>query len=198
MLPTQTESEIQEPEWVARDGLTPEQRRLVATERAKKFTEAEQKRYEAKKARRQVNKVQRQTQATVREWIREQSDSLVIASHYDPEPVLLALLPYLGYSKPFVIYSEFLEPLMRTFSTLQKMDSVIDLQLNETWTREHQVLPGRTHPEMNMSACSGYLLSGLKICDVVANPEALAAAATDEPKPRRAKKPKTQAAPASE
>lgn len=51
----------------------------------------------------------------------------------------------------------------RTFATLQKMEAIIDLQLNETWTRENQVLPGRTHPEMNMSACSGYLLSGIKI-----------------------------------
>lgn len=79
-----------------------------------------------------------------------------------------------------------MQPLTRTFSTLQKMESVIDLQLNETWTREHQVLPGRTHPEMNMSACSGYLLSGLKICDGVANPDALPSA--DEPmQPRRKK-----------
>lgn len=109
ILIPQTENEIQEPETVARDGLTPEQRKLAAAERAKTFTEAEQKRYEAKKARRQENKVQRQPPAVVREWIREKSDSLVIASHYDPEPVLLALLPYLGYSKPFVIYSEFLE-----------------------------------------------------------------------------------------
>lgn len=46
------------------------------------------------------------------------------------------------------------------------MEAIIDLQLNETWTRENQVLPGRTHPEMNMSACSGYLLSGIKILDI--------------------------------
>lgn len=56
-----------------------------------------------------------------------------------------------------------MQPLTRTFLTLSQMDSVIDLQLNETWTREYQVLPGRTHPEMNMSACSGYLLTGIKI-----------------------------------
>lgn len=54
----------------------------------------------------------------------------------------------------------------RTFATLQKMEAIIDLQLNETWTRENQVLPGRTHPEMNMSACSGYLLWGIKILDI--------------------------------
>lgn len=105
----QNESEIEEPETVARDGLTPEERKTLAAERAAKFTEAEQKRYQAKKERRQEKKVQRQPAAVVREWMRAKSDSLVIASHYDPEPVVLALLPYLGLSKPFVIYSEFLE-----------------------------------------------------------------------------------------
>jgi tRNA (adenine-N(1)-)-methyltransferase non-catalytic subunit len=43
------------------------------------------------------------------------------------------------------------------------METILDLQLNETWTREYQVLPGRTHPEMKMNACSGYLLSGIKV-----------------------------------
>ncbi|KAL7689040.1 hypothetical protein Plhal304r1_c017g0062241 [Plasmopara halstedii] len=37
------------------------------------------------------------------------SDSLVIAANYDSEKVLMAILPYRGRSKPFVIYSEFLE-----------------------------------------------------------------------------------------
>lgn len=103
------ESDVVEPESVARDGLTPEERKAAAAERAKTFTEAEQKRYEAKKAKRAEKKVQKQPAAVVRGWVREMSDSLVIASHYDPEAVLLALLPYLGYSKPFVIYSEYLE-----------------------------------------------------------------------------------------
>lgn len=67
------------------------------------------------------------------------------------------------------MYRFSLQPLTRTFLTLSQMDSVIDLQLNETWTREYQVLPGRTHPEMNMSACSGYLLTGIKINELAIN-----------------------------
>ncbi|KAG2505788.1 hypothetical protein BBO99_00009362 [Phytophthora kernoviae] len=155
-----------DPPKVARDGLTSEERERLAAERAKTFTPEQQQRYNAKKERRLQTKIQRQSASTIREWVREKSDSLVIAANYDPEELVLALLPYLGRSKPFVVYSEFLEPLTRTFATLQKMEAVIDLQLNETWTRENQVLPGRTHPEMNMSACSGYLLSGIKILDI--------------------------------
>ncbi|RLN05825.1 hypothetical protein BBJ28_00020785 [Nothophytophthora sp. Chile5] len=176
-LPEET---VVEPPKVARDGLTPEERERMATERAKGFTPEQQRRYDEKKARRLEKKIQRQPSATIRQWVRETSDSLVIAANYDPEQVLLALLPYLGRSKPFVIYSEFLEPLTRTFATLQKMEEVIDLQLNETWTRENQVLPGRTHPEMNMSACSGYLLSGIKILDVAPLGASAAAVSTLE------------------
>ena len=48
-----------------------------------------------------------------------QCDSLIIASKYDPTATLLRLLPYLAPSCPFVIYHEFLEPLLETFRTLQ-------------------------------------------------------------------------------
>lgn len=31
------------------------------------------------------------------------------------------------------------------------------------WPTPRQVLPGRTHPAMSMSACSGYILTGIKV-----------------------------------
>ena len=37
--------------------------------------------------------------------------------------------------------------------------------LADTWTREYQVLPGRTHPLMTTSATSGFLLSGTVVDD---------------------------------
>lgn len=48
-----------------------------------------------------------------------QVDSLIIATKYDPTATLLRLLPYLAPSCPFVVYHEFLEPLLETFNTLQ-------------------------------------------------------------------------------
>eukprot|EP00584_Thalassiosira_punctigera_P019410 CAMPEP_0172553612 /NCGR_PEP_ID=MMETSP1067-20121228/51302_1 /TAXON_ID=265564 ORGANISM="Thalassiosira punctigera, Strain Tpunct2005C2" /NCGR_SAMPLE_ID=MMETSP1067 /ASSEMBLY_ACC=CAM_ASM_000444 /LENGTH=631 /DNA_ID=CAMNT_0013341827 /DNA_START=19 /DNA_END=1914 /DNA_ORIENTATION=+ len=48
-----------------------------------------------------------------------QCDSLIIATKYDPTVTLLRLLPYLTPSCPFVVYHEFLEPLLETFRTLQ-------------------------------------------------------------------------------
>lgn len=39
----------------------------------------------------------------------------------------------------------------------------VALQLHESWWREYQVLPGRTHPEMSTSGTGGYILSGIKV-----------------------------------
>ena len=48
-----------------------------------------------------------------------QCDSLIIATKYDPTQTLFGLLPYLAPSCPFVVYCEFLEPLLHTFHALQ-------------------------------------------------------------------------------
>lgn len=113
-----------------------------------------------------------------------QCDSLIIATQYDPTATLLRLLPYLAPSCPFVIYHEFLEPLLETFRTLQnyfveenvedggndnvpmmrRRNIAINLRLTDTWFREFQVLEGRTHPNMNMVQNGGYILLGTKLC----------------------------------
>ena len=59
------------------------------------------------------------TTTTTTNNIPRQCDSLIIATKYDPTATLLRLLPYLAPSCPFVIYHEFLEPLLDTFHTLQ-------------------------------------------------------------------------------
>jgi hypothetical protein len=121
------EEDVVEPPKVARDGLTPQERQQLAAERAKNFTPEQQKRYAEKKARRDESKLFRQKPSTIRQWTREKADSLVIASNYDPEEVLLALLPYLARSKPFVVYSEFLEvparPLVEPFVAAAAVES---------------------------------------------------------------------------
>ncbi|KAL7432467.1 hypothetical protein ACHAXM_003127 [Skeletonema potamos] len=111
-----------------------------------------------------------------------QCDSLIIATKYDPTATLLRLLPYLAPSCPFVIYHEFLEPLLDTFRTLQnyyvvenqedgnevpmmrRRNIAINLRLTDTWFREFQVLEGRTHPNMSISQNGGYILLGTKLC----------------------------------
>lgn len=93
-------------------------------------------------------------------------DSLIIASSYDPISTLFALLPYLETSCPFVIFCEYMEPLFECFQKLQDEKLAINLRLSDTWMREYQILPNRTHPNMNMSQNGGFILTGVKLCPV--------------------------------
>jgi tRNA (adenine58-N1)-methyltransferase non-catalytic subunit len=101
--------------------------------------------------------------AFIRQWLRDQSDSLIICTRFDPTAVLFRLWDTLATSSPFVVFCEFLEPLVQCFRELQKRCCACKLQLSETWTREFQVLPGRTHPKMHMSSASGFILTGIKV-----------------------------------
>lgn len=58
------------------------------------------------------------------------------------------------------MYHEFLEPLVLCYNYLNSNDLGIRLVLADTWKREFQVLAGRTHPSMYMSATGGFLLYG--------------------------------------
>ena len=93
-------------------------------------------------------------------------DSLILACNYDPKATLLRMLPYLESSCPFVVFSEYLEPLLECFQELQSQKLAINLRLSDTWMREYQVLPNRTHPNMTMSQNGGFILTGVKLCPV--------------------------------
>ncbi|CAM9249660.1 unnamed protein product [Choristocarpus tenellus] len=121
-----------------------------------------EKNFAKKLARMRRNKL-RPPAHQVREWMREGSDCLIIASKYDPTTSLHAMLPFLIPSRPFVVYSEFIEPLIACMRSLQLTGAGIKLQLLDTWMREFQVLPGRTHPLNNMSSSGGYLLAGIRV-----------------------------------
>jgi len=99
----------------------------------------------------------------IRNWIRAQSDSLIIATAYHPKTVFFELVQWLKPACPFVVFSEYIEPLTEVFRAIQERGIGCKLQLSNSWLRPFQVLPGRTHPVMQMSACSGYILTGIKV-----------------------------------
>lgn len=90
-------------------------------------------------------------------------NSLIIASKYHPKNVLVTLLAYLPPSSPFVVYFQYKEPLMECCVILREMKVAACLEVTESWQRNIQVLPNRTHPQNMMSGSSGYLLHGVKI-----------------------------------
>jgi tRNA (adenine58-N1)-methyltransferase non-catalytic subunit len=120
-----------------------------------------------KRAARFARKLTRHTARETKDMLKaRQCDSIILATKYDPTSTLLDMLPYLAPSAPFVVYAEYMEPLIECFREVQKQGLAINLRLMDTWMREYQVLPGRTHPAMNMSQCGGFLLTGCKLCPV--------------------------------
>ncbi|XP_020789385.2 tRNA (adenine(58)-N(1))-methyltransferase non-catalytic subunit TRM6 [Boleophthalmus pectinirostris] len=98
------------------------------------------------------------------------ADGLVIASRFHPCPVLMGLLPLLAPSRPFVVYSQYKEPLVECYTKLKEQGGTVNLQLTNTWLRHYQVLPNRTHPVLLMSGGGGYLLSGTTVASGQSNP----------------------------
>lgn len=130
-------------------------------------SQRERRDFLAKRCARFARKLTRQTGMEAKDmFLTRQCDSIVLAAKYDPTSTLLDLLPYLAPSSPFVVYSEYMEPLVECFRELQKQSLAINIRLMDTWMREYQVLPGRTHPAMNMSQCGGFLLTGIKLCPI--------------------------------
>ena len=117
----------------------------------------------AKRSARFARKLTRDSPDEVKGWLHERKcDSLILAlKKYDSAETLLALLHHLSPSCPFVVYSEFMEPLTAAFRAVQPY--AVNLRLSDTWAREYQVLPGRTHPKMDMSQSGGFLLTGIKL-----------------------------------
>jgi tRNA (adenine-N(1)-)-methyltransferase non-catalytic subunit len=127
-------------------------------------TDKEKKDFLEKRAGRFARKLTRHTATEAAEWLKaRQCDSLIIASKYDPTETLMHMLQFLAPSCPFVVYSEFIEPLTECFQEVQQQGVAINLRLSDTWTREYQVLPGRTHPNMTMSQSGGFILTGVKL-----------------------------------
>uniref|UniRef100_A0A3Q4N494 tRNA (adenine(58)-N(1))-methyltransferase non-catalytic subunit TRM6 n=1 Tax=Neolamprologus brichardi TaxID=32507 RepID=A0A3Q4N494_NEOBR len=110
---------------------------------------------------------------------------LVIASRFHPCPVLLGLLKFLSPSRPFVVYSQYIEPLIECFKKLKECGGTVNLRLTDTWLRHYQVLPDRTHPLLLMSGGGGYLLSGTTVATDHSKPAGSKQA--EEPAPKRQK-----------
>lgn len=119
------------------------------------------------------------------------ADGLVIASRFHPCPVLMGLLPFLLPSRPFVVYSQYKEPLIECYTKLKEQGGTVNLQLTNTWLRHYQVLPNRTHPMLLMSGGGGYLFSGTTVATGRSKPSG--SQSTEEPAPKRQKMMDTEA-----
>ncbi|KAG8430835.1 hypothetical protein GDO86_019916 [Hymenochirus boettgeri] len=115
------------------------------------------------------------------------ADGLMIASRFHPTPVLLSLLEFIAPSRPFVVYCQYKEPLLECFTKLRERGGVVNLKLSETWLRNYQVLPDRSHPKLVMSGGGGYLLHGTTVSTETVKPNTNIEPKTGEPAPKKLK-----------
>lgn len=85
---------------------------------------------------------------------------LAIIAKEHPFEIVKALLPFLGISRPFVIYHYYREPLQETYIALKQRKDIINLKLFSNFCRGYQVMSNRTHPEILTNDLGGYLLTG--------------------------------------
>ncbi|KAJ2733563.1 tRNA (adenine(58)-N(1))-methyltransferase non-catalytic subunit trm6 [Coemansia sp. Cherry 401B] len=94
---------------------------------------------------------------------RGEFDALVISTNYNLLSVIRKLVPFLGGSRMLVVYDQSKEALTEAYAQLRESPEFLNVQLTESWLREYQVLPNRTHPLMNMSGGGGFILSAIHL-----------------------------------
>ncbi|KAM0788425.1 hypothetical protein ACM66B_001561 [Microbotryomycetes sp. NB124-2] len=94
-------------------------------------------------------------------------DGVILATEYEPWSVLERLLPRIAGSAPIVVFSPHLAVLNSCQDKMRHHREFLAPSMTEPWLRRYQVLPGRTHPEMNGMQHGGFLLSAIRVFDNV-------------------------------
>ncbi|KAJ6649723.1 tRNA (adenine(58)-N(1))-methyltransferase non-catalytic subunit TRM6, partial [Pseudolycoriella hygida] len=95
--------------------------------------------------------------------LRNQVDGLIICAKEHPATIAKSLLPFVKPSRPIVIYNTSREVLADLYMEMKSTYSVTNLKITSNWMRSYQILPNRTHPEINMDGNSGFLLCGYTV-----------------------------------
>ena len=100
----------------------------------------------------------------LRTKLHESFSSCIIAhDKHSPKDLFSIAYPFLQYSCYVTVHSEFMQPLAKLEKHLNDMGLAVMVNLIELFTREHQVLPLRTHPQMVATHSSGYILTFITI-----------------------------------
>ncbi|KAF7792269.1 hypothetical protein EIP86_003305 [Pleurotus ostreatoroseus] len=97
--------------------------------------------------------------------MQNREELFAVASQYDPFEILEKLSPYLAGSASIVVHSPHVQILSDLQNKLRDLPGYLGPSLTEGFLRKYQVLPGRTHPMMNMSGSGGFLLHVIKVYD---------------------------------
>jgi len=96
--------------------------------------------------------LQKCTKQKLKELLYIGNDALIVATEHHPLTLLKICLPFLKSGSPFVIYSKTIDPLIEIYNWCRRTVSIFLVRLWTSWLRKYQILDGRTHPFVNMSA----------------------------------------------
>jgi tRNA (adenine-N(1)-)-methyltransferase non-catalytic subunit len=98
------------------------------------------------------------------EFLRQGFTSLIVtAPRVEYTALVTAVLPYLRTSASIALYSPSLQPLVDCYTFLKASHQFVAVSVAESWWREQQVLPSRTHPMMSMPGTGGYVLTATRV-----------------------------------
>lgn len=89
-------------------------------------------------------------------------DSLIVTAKEHPVNIVKELMQFLKGGRSFVVFSLLKEPLQDLYGYLKSRVDIISIRISNNFMRHYQVLPDRTHPEVNMNT-GGYILTGFKL-----------------------------------
>ncbi|KAF9650278.1 Gcd10p-domain-containing protein [Thelephora ganbajun] len=104
-----------------------------------------------------------QLDANRQDFFSGEFDGLLVSSEYDPWSILEMTCTYLSGSASIVFHCPHLQILVDLQAKMKSAGGYLGANVTEAWKRKYQVLPGRTHPTMNMSGSGGYILHAFKM-----------------------------------
>ncbi|KAK4058446.1 tRNA (adenine(58)-N(1))-methyltransferase non-catalytic subunit trm6 [Microbotryomycetes sp. JL221] len=116
-----------------------------------------------KKRKQQFEKVEQAR----KDFFNGEFDGVILATEYEPWSVLDRILPRIAGSAPIVVYSPHLAVLYACQDKMRIDREYLAPSITEPWLRRYQVLPGRTHPEMQGMQHGGFLLTATRVFDDV-------------------------------
>jgi len=88
---------------------------------------------------------------------------IIVHDKHSPVDLFNIVYPYLQYSCYVTVHSHFIQPLAELEKHLNDMGLAVMINLESLFTREHQILPSRTHPHMVTTNNGGYILTFITI-----------------------------------
>jgi len=110
-----------------------------------------------------------QRRGLLRDFLQRPVDGVIIVAGDDEadlaDEAIDVGLSHLSPGGRFVVLGHHLQPMAARQGALRSSGDFVDVRLTQLFTREFQILPQRTHPEMSAEAnlCEGFLLAASKV-----------------------------------